>query len=267
MDHELEKQLQEHQDKNYVFGSTQYENLIIVCEKPSDAITNESMKSIFDIDHAYLRANKMKVIDVLHKFGKGKTVDVKQLESTQNTILDSDFDPILNKICSTGIHYFKTFEPAFYSNLMRLEKGVLKRWYYCGRKMFEKEYNNGFLNGKCTVWHINGQKKSEGKCKNGLRYGLWANWYKNGRKSSMGEYMDLRREGKWICWYNNGLKKSAGQYQDGYKQGKWHYWYRNGEKSSMCQYEDECIMGKLIEWNTNGKRKLKKAIPEDCKKT
>ena len=55
-------------------------------------------------------------------------------------------------------------------------------WYENGYKKNEKNYLNGFLEGKYEEWYENGQKQEEGYCKIGRRDGKWEEWYENGYK-------------------------------------------------------------------------------------
>jgi hypothetical protein len=94
-------------------------------EKLPDTRTNEARKNVDDDKYAKFRADKMKVILIF---------DIKnpdcQIDSIDNPppaprasfliykkgeiILPDGFDEDVDKICSQGIHYFKTLDAAYF---------------------------------------------------------------------------------------------------------------------------------------------------------
>lgn len=101
---------------------------LIVMEKMSNVVTNECRDNIFDANHAKFRANELKVLfiinvndfsdkpeSIINTFCKYYN-DVNKIDTHYkvNEIVTCDsFDMNFNKICSNGIHYFKTIETAF----------------------------------------------------------------------------------------------------------------------------------------------------------
>ena len=101
------------------------------------------------------------------------------------------YDHNIENVCSNGIHYFKTIEPAYF-------------------------YRNPPINytGIAICWHNNGQKYSEGPMLNGIKNGKWTYWFSDGSINQSGEYVKNRQFGRWrhsdihgktIFWYHNGV--------------------------------------------------------------
>ena len=111
-------------DSSYVFKSCSH-NWIVVLQKLPDTITNES-RSVVDADCAKFRANKLRVVVIIHKFDQTNTCDSirnsayadKKMEYKRGKIIEvEDFDKNLNEVYTTGIHYYKTMKAAFHLKL------------------------------------------------------------------------------------------------------------------------------------------------------
>ena len=107
-------------DSSYVFKSCS-RDWIVVLRKLADTITNES-RSVVDADCAKFRANKLLVVDIIHKFDQTNTCDsicnsvyaYKQMEYKKGEIIEvEEFNTNVNEVCTTGIHYYKTIKVAF----------------------------------------------------------------------------------------------------------------------------------------------------------
>jgi hypothetical protein len=112
------------ESEEYVYKSCY--NYIVVLLKLADTKTNESRSKITNPLYAKYRANKLKVIAIVHKFDPTKLItEVENSSYERNKVIYkvgkileiSDYDDDLENVCSTGIHYFKTVEPAFYYDL------------------------------------------------------------------------------------------------------------------------------------------------------
>ena len=148
---------------------------IVVLETISGSITNQTRLTV---DYptrkfAKFRSNKLKVIDIIDKFDHTKTINsVKnsvytekaKIEYVKGTIVESDsFDMDLITVCSNGIHFFESVEPAFYYELDdRNYTGHYKSWHDDGQKWQEGDYLDGKRTGHWISWYSNGQKKEEG---------------------------------------------------------------------------------------------------------
>jgi antitoxin component YwqK of YwqJK toxin-antitoxin module len=192
-------------------------NYVVVLEKLDDTRTNESRSNIADPKYAKYRANKLKTILIINKFDPSDVImeiensfyAKKVVYRTGEIIEIDDYNYNLNKVCSTGIHYFKTVEKSFFWELLKF---------------------NPKFTGKLIKWYENGNKLIEGEHKEGKREGKWIEWYENGNKLIEGEFKDGKKEGKWIEWRENGNKLIEGEYKEGKQEGKWISWHENGDK-------------------------------------
>ena len=67
---------------------------------------------------------------------------------------------------------------------------IVRRYYACGNKSYEAEYQNGESHGKETRWYKNGNKSYEREYQNGLQHGKAIGWYQNGNKWYEEEYQN-----------------------------------------------------------------------------
>jgi len=239
---------------------------IVVMEKVSDTITNQSRLPLGDPNRQFAkyRANKLKVIDIIHKFNPNETTDeiynsyykdhtIKYIK--ENIIISDSFDQNMDEVCSNGIHFYERIECAFYLELMGVENGKWTYWYDNGQKFREREYLNGKPNRKWTCWYPNGQKSEEKEYLNGKENGKWTQWYDDGQIKSKGEYKNGKENGKWTSWYNDGQQISEREYLNGKQNGKWTEWYINGQKREEEKYVNGVQNGKLTTWYYNGQKR------------
>jgi hypothetical protein len=177
MDHLRRYKMYFYNDK-YVYKSCG--NYIVVLEKLHDTITNEYRYNIIDHEFAKYRANKLKVLLIIHKFDP--TIVLREIQNSfyrkkityiVNEILNViDYDMNSERVCSTGIHYFKTIEQSFFWELLE---------------------HNPTYTGKFIQWHENGSKYYEGEYKEGKQEGKWIKWDQNGKIG-------------WFEWHANGIQ-------------------------------------------------------------
>lgn len=152
-------------NNNYVFKSCQIK-WIIILQKLNDTITNENRNDIYDIETASFRANKLKVICIVNKFNPKININKiinsiytkKNITYTVNEIVCvDDYDMDINNIYSSGIHYYKSLDPAFYSELDLYKK-------YIGN--FFSYHNNGRIevNGFIINGNFFGERKYYDDC-------------------------------------------------------------------------------------------------------
>ena len=186
-------------DSSYVFKSCSRVWIVVLWKLP-DTITNES-RPVVDRKCAKFRADKLQVVDIIHKFDQTNTCDSirnsvyadKQLEYKKGEIIEvKDFDTNVNEVRTTGIHYYKTMKVAFYLELETVRDGELIFWRDNKQMQSNRTYKDGTLEGGYISWHINGQME-----------------YK-------GIYKDGNPEGEWIFWHSNGQMRSKGIYKNGF---------------------------------------------------
>ena len=200
-------EMSKHIQKRYPEGqylykscSTDDDSWIVILELTADSITNQSRLPVDDPNRRYakFRTSKAKVIDIVNKFDRTKTIDSvinsghpRKINYVKGTIVRPDsFDRKLREVCSNGIHFFESIDGALHYEL-NLLKNYTGYWIY---------------------WDSDGQKENEGYYSDGKRHGHWTYWYNNGRKECEGEYLDDKIIGKWTCWHDNGLKKHVTNY-------------------------------------------------------
>ncbi len=214
-------------------------NSIVTLELLEDTKNNEKRDGIVDDKYAKFRCDRAKVISIVNvKTGKtmendNSIIRMKFIYSL-GEIVKTNFDPDLNEICASGIHYFKTREAAvvwFYrQNDEKFPDGNWISWRENGQKFTEGTYKNGKAHGKCIGWRGNGQKLSEGTYKNGKKHGKCIQFDVDGNKFFEGTFKDGKKDGKRTEWWSNGNKRSEGMYKDGEKYGEWAYWCNTGQE-------------------------------------
>ena len=144
-----------HSDASFVFKSCQKE-WIVILQKINNTITNESRTNVIDHIYAKFRGNHFLVVDIINKFDINKHIDeitnsyyaYDIINYKKGEIVKSNsFDEDLINVCSNGIHYFKSIEPAFYYEVggLKNKNGIYKEW-----------YDNGQIKLKCN--YIDGEK-------------------------------------------------------------------------------------------------------------
>jgi hypothetical protein len=183
-------------DTKYVYKSCRYidvdnigHDYIVILEKLTETITNESRTHVYDDDFADFRGSIFLVARIFDKFAPTETVSSVTsskygkktvLYTTGQTIKPDSFDMNLNNIRSNGIYYYKTVTPAFYSELEK----------------------NSSYTGNYISYHDNGRVKRSGSYASGLRTGTWNKYYASGRIYKTGAYTTGERTGLWIAYHD-----------------------------------------------------------------
>lgn len=97
-------------------------------------------------------------------------------------IREPNFDFNLDKVCTSGIHYFLT------------EKAALA---------FDFD-GHPPKNGRHVTWHDNGVIREIGFYLNGRRHGKYRSWYNNGQSYISCDYDNGEYHGNFKSWYKNG---------------------------------------------------------------
>jgi antitoxin component YwqK of YwqJK toxin-antitoxin module len=252
----------------YKSCSTTNESWIVVLQLTDNSITNQSRLSIRYPNRKYakFRANKLKVVDIINKFNRTKTID--SIESSvyieskikyvkENIVKSNFFDSNLSRVCSNGIHFFESIEPAFYYELYKLRNytGHWINWNDNGQKIYEGYYMSGEETGLWVTWYDNGVKNSKGYYLNGKETGHWIIWYDNGQKSQTGDYLKGEKTGRWTHWSQYGKKDCECHYLNGKRSGRWIRWSRYENKKEMGGYHNDKKTGHWIFWDDDGKIK------------
>ena len=151
-------------NKKNVFKSCH--NCIVVLQKTIDTKTNEKRKGVVNEEFASFRGDIFKVILIFDRhspllnFSEIKnSMYGEKVNYVVGQLVRSDFfDKDIEKICTHGIHYFKTIDPAFYTGYF-----FGKEWNYVTDslikvKIFEYEYSGSvkrvlYKNNEHLVFH------------------------------------------------------------------------------------------------------------------
>jgi antitoxin component YwqK of YwqJK toxin-antitoxin module len=183
--------------KDYVFKSCSVD-WIVVLQKLPDTKTNESRSDIKDPNYAKFRADKLHVVDIVHKITNQITNEIANTAHKEKTIIYKkgeiievdDFNKDLDEVCAPGIHYVKSVEAAFYYEIPDNYNGLCKSWYNNGLLYDKGIFKNGMENGLWKTWHKNGQLKIKCIYKNGKVDGVCREWYVSGQLKCEWEYKD-----------------------------------------------------------------------------
>lgn len=143
-------------------------------------IKNEDIKK--NSSYAKFRANKLMVIKIINIYNQKITrkfivnifIDVKNYSSKHITynvgevVVPDFYDENINKICSGGIHYFKTIVAAYYfRDVPNKYTGIWIEWFDNGVKRLEGKYSNGERDGIWKEWNETGIECINVEFKNG----------------------------------------------------------------------------------------------------
>ena len=146
---------------------------IVIMQKLQDTITNENRINVRNQLYAKFRANKLFVVKIINIDNMkyideiiNNYYDIKIIYKCNEIVVPDKFDEDIDKVCSSGIHYFKSIDPAFYyrDKPPKDFTGKWIRWYENGNKRNECEYIDGKETGKCIELYEDGNKRSEGEC-------------------------------------------------------------------------------------------------------
>ena len=229
-------------------------------------ITNESRENVYDPLYAKFRANILDVVVIVSiktmktvKYLYHRYVDpnnrnghpISIMYNVGETVEPDKFDQDLEKVCSSGVHYFKTLDRAYYyRGLPLIYTGRLIEWYDDGCKELEGTYIDGKRHGDWSYWYDNGRINIEEQYDNDVLCGSATGYHRCGGKFWTKEYKDRGMKYKYTIWNSRTNYKvsegmcSAHVIKDhDTKDGVWTHWDLNGNKT--C--EEEYFNGMLIE--------------------
>jgi len=194
---------------------------------------------------AKYRCDQAFVLDIYHSLDK--TRHIEKGYGLQDTLFPytvgeyvnvKDYDKNVEKVCSTGIHYFLSEEPAFFWHIDKSNyTGIWKKWYPNGQLEYEIYYKDGRLNGEEKWWYSNGKLEKHVFYKDGLKDGDVKSWYKNGQLEYQAFYKNGQKDGE-EKWYKNGIVKYQAFYKNGQQDGNQKWWYNNGQLASQEIYNN-----------------------------
>lgn len=145
---------------------------LVMLQKLPYSVNNEKRKNIVDDKYAKYRANKLRVIGIINKFDCTECISeientiyiYDKIKYTVNSHVNAyNYDKIKTNVITTGIHYYKSIEPAFYEEL----------------NIF-KEFNDSYLlKGTIPYWDENGAFGSYIYYNNDKTHNNWYRWRTN----------------------------------------------------------------------------------------
>lgn len=213
------EKLDNYQQDGMVFKSCY--TYIVVLKKTPDTITNEK-RVVSDKLYAKFRGNKFIVVDIFPKFGDGKRMEVHSDYDSSFTYRISETVTVKDyvdndSVCDNGVHYYLSWEPAFYHNyyiFRGIYTGVMKCWGSNG--VLEMEYN--FVDGK--------------KC------GEAKSWHSNGVIKIKCHFNNNNMDGNYKLFYDNNKLHIECNYNNGRLEGLYQQYDRDGQLLSECNYEN-----------------------------
>src|SRR6185312_7883954 len=145
----VQQLIKEHGEENVVFKSCG--NFVVVMKKLEDTKTNEHRtKNNYPL-FAKHRANKLYVLFIVNKMDENITIneitntffEKKKVYKVNEIVMEEEFDNNIEQVCSTGIHYFKSYVCAFYYRFVDYNKNCTGKyigWYDNGQMMWNQEY-------------------------------------------------------------------------------------------------------------------------------
>jgi antitoxin component YwqK of YwqJK toxin-antitoxin module len=195
-------------------------NYIVTLTKLPDTITNENRDSVNDVNHAKHRANKLEVVSIVNKDNGSHLDEIKSSSYSHDhlmyyvgeTVESDEYDTDINKVCSTGIHYFKTWETAYFWD-KSITNGVFKQWSNSGIQVLESNYSSSKLHGSFQRWYEKTATTSLSATFNMGKFdGLYTRYHGNTNKFIEGNYSNGTKTGTWTKWDENGNVISVTNY-------------------------------------------------------
>jgi antitoxin component YwqK of YwqJK toxin-antitoxin module len=190
-------------DPDCVYKSLNYQNKIymIILQKLPDTKTNELRNMIANQEFAKFRASHLKVLKIFNieipeiEYDSCINSTRKNLDYKKNEIVYPDeFDNDLNRVCTTGIHYFKSIDAAFYYMIPENYTGTHYEYDDYGRRVSETHYINGIMDGKIVTWFTGTEQiRMKGQYFKGEPEGIWNYYTSQGKQDSMEKYVNGRK--------------------------------------------------------------------------
>jgi antitoxin component YwqK of YwqJK toxin-antitoxin module len=245
---------------------------VVILRKQHDTITNEERSDVMDAKHAKFRGSHFLVELIFDKNDPTKTIDTIKnsvchhciVTYTVGEITKADtFDTNIDKICASGIHYFKSLSAAFYYKYDFYSIKNHHKDTECliyddnGTMTFKLNYINGKCQGDRLEYHPNGKLKSTSKYDDGVCNSEYLEYHQNGQLKLKYYYVDNLRSGDYLEYHYNGNLKITCNYIDGKYNGEYLSYYTDGALKVKCNYVNGKLKGEWYEYYNDGKLKDK----------
>lgn len=242
------------------------DNHLVILEIPPTAKHNMDRSSIVNKQFAKHRCSEALVKEIINLINNQSVSEAFSMNALNfkytvgQKILPDGFDPNVELVCSSGIHYFLDRKRAeMYTNFPGNfpKDGEFAQWKDNGTLIAQLMFKNGRKHGECKWYYENGQLEKYRIYVNGKEEGEAIEWYKNGQMREKCLFVDGKMHGELITWYENGQKQTHVLYNNGELEGKYEIWYDSGQMSSRAYYKQFNLEGEYITWYINGQMREK----------
>lgn len=228
----------------YVYKSCS--GYLVILEKLEDTLTNEARTGVVDPKCAKFRADKLKVVciidttnldnrpeKIMHVY---KELDKSLAYIVGHIVYPDYFNHNINVICSTGIHYFKSLEPAFFYNKWNtcMYTGLWKHWHDNGQLETICNYVDGKLQGLYKAWNMDGKMRTRYNYVDGKMDGQHETWYEDGQMMRHCNIVNEKLHGLFEAWYDNGQMLERSNHVNGKRHGLFEAWNEDGQLKETC---------------------------------
>ena len=163
-------------DDSYVYWSYccfGNKNYVVVCKLLDD--TKTSSETIVNWKYARFKADKLNVVAIIPKFASVRAASY---------VYDTPCNKVAVGTIAKDIHYYKSFEPAFYADHHYFNKytGPIIIYYNNGVKSHEMDYSNGKECGIQRHYYPSGNFKYTCTYVDGKKYGLHIGYHESGNR-------------------------------------------------------------------------------------
>lgn len=226
-------------------------------------INNENRQGIANALSAKNRCSRAKVIDIYDMNDRSKKLewasgilDEDFIYEINKVVEPDDFNSNLDEVCSDGIHYFLTEEPAYFWDTWRkIRDGTYKEWHNNGQISKIYNYKCGILDGLSEEWYPNGQYHVRCSYENGKKNGVFEEWYTTGQIYDQSIYKDGKLDGKIEKFHANGVMMKRSTYKNGISDGLCEKWHENGQLAIRFTHKNGKRDGLFESWHDNGQMK------------
>ena len=211
-------------------------NYVITLKLLENSQHNMDRENVVNRDYAEFCCDKAYVISIIDKITGEEILKIETDDTTfgsdnikyfekDSIIVYNDYHANNPYLYSSYLHFFLTYEPAFFYNLELTNfLGIYKQWHGNGNLFTEFYCKNGVFDGTYKEYHENGQ--------------LWCNFtYKNGEKENISRQ-----------YYEDGSIYTEIEYNHGKKHGICRKYYENGYhithiyKNDKKLHKHECVL-------------------------
>jgi antitoxin component YwqK of YwqJK toxin-antitoxin module len=202
MSDEIERTLRQYKDEGCVFNSIDQEWIFVMKKTPNTITDEETLPNVVNRDYAHFHANRLGVVDIIHKIDPEK-----KRKSYTAELHDDDY----NHTYTIGeVVVAEKFIPA--NGEDSTIGGVC---YYAHYVIPYLYYETDVKDGVKKKWHFNGQLSSEIHYKDGMKHGVYKTWTDKGLLVHNATYIDDKCHGKFESFWHDGTPATKRTYEYG----------------------------------------------------